>query len=254
MYEKKAAANQSSEAEFMMEATKMLDRVKVMRVFDLAGVAEAVGEVRQLIDDEKISAEQVESQSRRRSEIGDSEDEDEEDVLVEIDAPPLKASLESKAKSSIGMVIIDTITNVVSAMVTRNYNQGQGLLASTMRSLSHLTARHQLCTILTNAAVGISSSKKSDYQRRPEEHVSVFASTLGKPALGKTFTYLIDTSIFLSIVPKTNADAMAAYGEQLGPGNWRNALVIEVLKDRCGDREGRWATFDIASNVKLVPC
>ena len=228
----------------------MLDHVKVMRVFDLAGVAEAIGEVRQLIEDAKFSAEQAEGQSRRRSEIGDSEDEDEDDVVDEIEVP----HLEGKANRNVGIIIIDTMTNVVSAMVTRNQIQGQALLASLMRSLSHLTARNSLCTILTNTAVGINSSKNPDYQRRPEEHVSVFASTLGKPALGKTFTYLIDTSVFLSSVPKTSADAMAVYGEQLGPESWQRALIIEVMKDRCGGREGRWAAFEIASSVKLVPC
>ena len=233
----------------MKEAMGMLDRVKVMRVFDLAGVAEAIGEVGRMIEIAKSSIEQGNAHGGGRSEIGDSEDEADADGLAEVKAPSQKKSI-----ALIGMVIIDTITNVVSAMISQNQTQGQALLASLMRSLSHLTSLNHLCTILTNAAVGVNPSNKSGYYRRLNDNVSVFASTKGKPALGKMFTYLIDTSIFLSRVPKTTADAVAAYGNMSRADTWTNALVIEVLKDRKSGREGRWAAFEIVSSVKLLPC
>ena len=233
----------------MQEATRILDRVKVMRVFDLAGVAEAIGEVGEIIEVTKSSTEQEDARRGRRTEIGDSEDEADEHELGEIKTPSQK-----EVNSAAGMVIIDTITNVASAMISKNQIQGQALLASLMRSLSHLTALNRLCTILINAAVGINPLKPPEYRRHLEDNVSIFSSTMGKPALGKTFTYLIDLSIFLTSVPKTTADAVAAYGDKSRADTWTNAVVMEVLKDRRGGREGRWAGYEIVSNVKLLPC
>ena len=122
-----------------------------------------------------------------------------------------------------------------------------------MRSLDHLTTRHQVCTLLINAAVGLSPSSNPTYQRGPEDNASVFTSTLGRPALGKMFAHLIDTSLFLSSIPKSKSDAERAYG---GTGSsdvqWKSLNILEVLKDRHGSREGRWAAFDIVNGVELM--
>ncbi|KAK4693697.1 hypothetical protein P7C71_g3751, partial [Lecanoromycetidae sp. Uapishka_2] len=243
-----------STEKFVEEAIALLDRVKVMRVFDLAGVIEAVGEVGQMIEPAlETSVKNVE----RKQEIGDSEDDDEEDG--EESSPPKPAPVDGSAagheSDQVGVIIVDNIANVVSSLMSKSQTAGQALLVSFMRTLSNLTARHHICTILTNAVVGLaSSSSTSMYKRRPEENVSIFASTVGKPALGKTFTYLVDTSIFLSTVPSKIEDAIVLYGDA-GPGEaWRKAIVIEVVKDKRGAREGRWAAFEIVDEVKIVPC
>lgn len=82
---------------------------------------------------------------------------------------------------------------------------------------------------------------------------SGFSSILGKPAPEKTLTFLIDTSIFLSTVSKTSDDATIAFGGGGEASLYQKALIIEVLKDRCGTREGRWVAFEIASEVEIVP-
>lgn len=261
MYEKRTSALENSKETLIEKATSMLDRVKVMRVFDFAGVVDAISEVNELM--EKI-AQSFEKSSgiefeRRRDEVGDSEEElDEENE--ELQAEPRQESVDlgdlhdSDAHSGlIGMIIFDTITNVVSAMMAKSQVQGQALLASFMRSLHYLTSRHHICTILTNAAVGKNLSNNLEYRHGPREDVSIFSSTRGKPALGKTFPFLIDASVFLSTVPKTSGDATIAFGDAGEAASYQKALILEVLKDGYGTREGRWAAFEIAAEVKIVP-
>lgn len=233
----------------------MLDRVKVMRVFDLAGVIEAVGEVGQVM--ERASQGSGSKVKQKRKEVGDSEDESDVDVddLVPRSVPNETVRVTAHENDQVGMIIIDTIANVVSSLMSKSQTTGQALLVSFMRTLSNMTTRHHIGTILTNAAVGLaSSSVNTSYSRRPEDNVSIFSSTMGKPALGKTFTYLVDTSIFLSVIPSRTEDAMFVFGDAGSGKAWRKAIVLEVVKDRCESREGRWAAFEIIENVKILPC
>lgn len=253
VYERVSDGGRTTEA-LLDEATSMLDRVKVMRVFDFAGVVEAVGEVAQMIEAAHRGGEETAGgvTGVRNDEIGDSEEELEDD-----ETQPDKETSSGhrdigEEVGRVGMLIIDTISAAVGQVMSKSQIQGQALLTSFMRSLHHLTGRHHLCTILINAAVGINRSRNPEFQRRPEEHVSIFSSTLGKPALGKTFTHLIDTSVFLSAVPKTSEDATVACAD--GGGSFQKAFVLEVLKDKHGSREGRWAAFEIAEGIKIIPC
>lgn len=251
MHEKAHSKERGSRDELIEQATPMLDRVKVMRVFDFAGVVEAVGEIRQTREKSSQKADISESaKASRKSQVYDSEEEPDDDIV-----PPLKTTSDNDRGSdrTIGMVIIDTVTNVISSMMSKSQVHGQAFLASFMRSFCQLTNRYNICTIMVNAVVGLNPTKNPDYQRRPDEHVSIFSSTLGKPALGKSFTYLVDTSIFISAVPKTSKDAAIAFGDH-PDSPFGKALIIEVNKDRRGAREGRWAAFAIVDGVKLVTC
>ena len=265
VYQKPGPSERVPEDGLMAEATKLLDRVRVMRVFDLAGVAEAVGEVSKIMARSRSPRvegpqEGLTSPRRRSAQVEVSEEElDEQDAKRRAEvtgSAEARMACPGASEVPIGMVIIDTIANVVSSMVNKSQTQGQALLVSLMRSLRHLTALHCLCTILTNAAVGTSADSRKNpnfHYRGPVDNASLFASTLGRPALGKTFSYLIDTSIFLSSVPKLKDDAIVAFG-QTGERRWRNAQVIEILKDRSSGREGQWLGFEIADGVKLIPC
>lgn len=119
-----------------------------------------------------------------------------------------------------------------------------------MRSLHHLTKRRHTCTLILNTAVGL-RSQNAQYLRKADEQVSIFASTPSKPALGKHFAYLIDTSIFLSTLPRLKDDADAAYGDSREDRNFEKAGIIEVLKDRYGTREGRWGAFKVDAGIGL---
>ena len=245
VYKKVQPNTEEARQSSVEEATTMLDRVKVMRIFDFAGVIEAVGELSEMR--EAVPRGSGEAPRKMRDKIADSEEELDED-----EDPP--AEQVAKDAGQVGLIVIDSITNVVGSIMAKSQTQGQALLASFMRSLHFLTSRHHICAVLTNAAVGLYASSNREYKRRPEDNVSVFSSTPGKPALGKTFTYLIDTSIFLSTIPKTAKNAAIAYGDRGDASSFRKAIVLEVLKDRCGSREGRWATFEIFDEVKIVPC
>lgn len=120
-----------------------------------------------------------------------------------------------------------------------------------MRSLRHLTYRRHICSILTNTAVGLNPSSNPNYPRRAQDNVSIFAATVGRPALGKAFTHLVDTSIFLSAIPKLRLDAEMAYGGGDAAG-WKKVGVLEVLMDRFNAQEGRWAIFEITAEVLLT--
>lgn len=259
MYEKRTSGLEKSKEAMVEEATSMLDRVKVMRVFDFAGVVEAISEINELMEDIRRNLDRLKvvAIERRKQEIGDSEDELDEDDDEKPQSEPSGESISRDVLQGtsrpIGMIIVDTITNVVSAMMVKSQVQGQALLASFMRSLQHLTSRYHICTILTNAAVGMNPSRNPEYQHGPREDVSIFSSTKGKPALGKTFTFLIDTSVFLSTVPKTSDDAFIAFGDGGKSSSYQKALILEVLKDRYGTREGRWAAFEIAGEVEILP-
>lgn len=122
---------------------------------------------------------------------------------------------------------------------------------SFMRSLNLLTSRRRICTILINAMVGINTYNSPKYPRKPEDDVSIFTSTTGKPALGKAFPHLIDTSILLSTIPKTRADAEVAFGRDGDSSGFESVGVLEVIKDRNGAREGQWATFEVLANIEL---
>ena len=257
MYEKRTSTLEKLKEKSIEEATAMLDRVKVMRVFDFAGVVEAISEVNESMEamTQKADRLPVAASEQRRDEVGDSEEEPDEDEEPQCEPQHEIDHLHGNElhSSPIGMIIIDTITNVVSAMMVQSQVQGQALLASFIRSLHHLTSRYHVCTVLTNAAVGENPSRNPAYQHGPREDVSIFSSTMGKPALGKTFTFLVDTSVFLSTVPKTSADAFIAFGSGEKALSYQKALIFEILKDRFGTREGRWAAFEIAAEVKLMP-
>jgi len=52
--------------------------------------------------------------------------------------------------------------------------------------------------------------------------------------LGKTYAYLLDTSLFLSRGPS---------GDEGSVGRDEETVVLEVLYDRFGGREGRWVAL-----------
>ena len=277
-----------------------------MRVFDFAGVVEALGEVGRICDtkNDKLqqgetyeAGEQVQEEEDKAEQeeikkvVDDSQDEssilsdspksqkaarggiknvvdDSQDESSNLSDSPtsknstdlgvLKENTEVQA-ARMSMIVIDSITPVVSAIILKDQTQGlppppqfissaknlplgQSLLSTTMRSLRHLTTRHNICTLLLNSAVGLSPSLTN--HRHSTSNASIFSSTLGKPALGKSYAYCIDTSVFISRVPKGGEDAEKEY---TGGGGVVRVGVLEVLADRYGEREGWWGSFEIGA-------
>ncbi|KAI9703665.1 MAG: hypothetical protein M1836_007435 [Candelina mexicana] len=203
-----------------------------------------------------------EKQASVGGEIADSEDEegDQDDLVEPIARPATAEMVEEPAKESknttkvedIGLIIIDNITNIFSPIMARNQTEGHGLLLNFARTLTHLTRTHNICTLLLNDAITPRSFSQNPiqhphqdlseenflhqhYRRKvfEDEQVSVFACTLSKPALGKSFGYCVDLHVFLSRIEKGGG----------GEDKEEMVGVCEVLKDREGGRQGMWGGF-----------
>ncbi|TKA75299.1 hypothetical protein B0A55_07601 [Friedmanniomyces simplex] len=239
------------------EAMAVLERLQIMKVFDFVGLAESVVEVREGLErggtaSPALGTEQV----APRGTIGDSEDEDEDEML---DAPPTRPSKPtSPAPQEIpndtptpALLIIDSLSQLAAPLIKSNHIQGQALLTSLLRSLSHLTqTHHHLCTLLLNGTTTYPPAKL-------EEPPSIFSSCALHPALGRTFAYLLDVHLLVHAVPKTAGDARRVYdGGKLEGGKDERCAevveVVEVLLDRGGGRVGKWTGFVVDADGELA--
>lgn len=246
------------------EAVRVLDRARIMKAFDFVGLTECVAELRENLEmpsNEASSPRQQEAAAPRGT-VGDSED-DEEEMLDTPASPPKPVALSTKepynhnnsGHCSSHLLIVDNITYVTSPLLKNSHVQGQALLTTFMRSLALVTQRHDVCTIIHNTAVTYPSSNNSNNNNNngstnpttttAEPTPSIFASCALRPALGKTFPYLLDLHLLLHRLPVSAADAKAVYaahGAIPKPGR-RLASVLEVMHDRYSDRTGCWSAF-----------
>lgn len=63
-----------------------------------------------------------------------------------------------------------------------------------------------------------------------------------KPALGKGFGRMGDALFLVSCLPRGKRDADRWFGEERREG-WEGVWVIECVRDKHGEREGRWCGF-----------
>ncbi|KAK4541410.1 hypothetical protein LTR36_008011 [Oleoguttula mirabilis] len=237
------------------KAMEALGRLKLMKIFDFIGLTESLAEVRENVEGRAVAAASTVEPAQPtapKGTIGDSEDEGEE-MLDDVPSPsprqqpaPQVPNAAKQLTDSVGLLIIDNITQVTAPLLKNNYAQGQALLTSFMRSLSHLTKANQLCTIMLN--------NTTTYAQAKEEPPSLFSSCTIRPALGKTFTYLLDMHLLVHAVPGTAADARAIYGgkrHEMQKLDVAMVSVIEVLQDRSGRRVGRWAPFVVEGDGRL---
>ena len=238
-------------AEAAKEALALMGRLKIMKVFDFIGLTECISELRGDLEDGQSALAQVQPHPNPpKGTIGDSEDEEE---MLDSPSPPVQppqATTESRSASGDNrnsLVMIDNIAHIAAPLLKNNHVQGQALLTSFMRSLSHLAKAYRLCILILNGASSYTGSTAGDSP-------SSFSSCTLRPALGKTFTYLLDVHLLLHRVPKTAADARAVYGAQAGAKRAHAEMinVLEVAQDRYGGRVGRWAPFAVGEDGRLV--
>lgn len=105
---------------------KMLDRVKVMRVFDFAGVVEAIGEVgemRERLDRDQVApADETTAVFKPDYEIPNSQESDESEERNDnrdVSGNPAKGPT-----AGIGMIVIDNIANPISSIMAKSQVQG----------------------------------------------------------------------------------------------------------------------------------
>ena len=135
VYEKQPSNQQFVGAKLVEKATSMLDRVKVMRIFDVAGLVEAVSEIAELCEDVAVIwPEGEEPRIVGPRTVADSEDESGTDDNVDIGDLESKeethrpgsgdAGMLSAMNGKIGMLIIDTIATVFGPLMTKGQVQG----------------------------------------------------------------------------------------------------------------------------------
>lgn len=128
---------------YLEQATRLLDRVQVMRVFDFAGVVEAMGEVGRICDTKNERLQQVETYAEA-DQVHEEEDEAEQEGARKVvedsedessnlsDSPSskkstglgiLKENIEVQA-SRMSMIVIDSIAPVVTAIILKDQTQG----------------------------------------------------------------------------------------------------------------------------------
>jgi hypothetical protein len=239
-------------------AMGVLDRLKIMKVFDFVGLTEAVSEVRETLEETTLETTKSDKAGLRpetpapRGTVGDSEGEEEEMLDDEapsspppVQPPQIQEDQQQTTLPSHGLLIIDSISHLAAPSLKNNHHQGQALLTSFMRSLTHLSKAHDLCTILLNGTV--------IYQQAKEEAPSIFSSCPLRPALGKTFGYLVDVHLLVHVVPRAVEDAKAVYGNRSRKSDRdvEFGTVVEVLMDRYSGKEGRWCAFTWEADGRL---
>ena len=136
MYERRGPVSETSNEKSLDLATSMLKRVKVMRVFDLAGLIEAVGEVAEVCESAAQDVGNVtDDQMCRRTIVADSEDEIEEENQVDNYDRVSHKSVEGHSsrqprmnRGRTGMLVFDTISDIVGPVITTSQVQGNVLL------------------------------------------------------------------------------------------------------------------------------
>jgi len=134
MYERQRLSSGLSYEDSSKQATTLLGRVKVMRVFDLAGLIEAVGEIGDICESaiQEGGSFIKDGLHRRRKSIADSEEAVDEDLeeAASTDGSNTHGAKDDSLrhrrthKVIIGMIIIDTITNVVAPVMAKSQVQG----------------------------------------------------------------------------------------------------------------------------------
>ena len=116
--------------EFTKEATLLLDRVKLMRVFDVAGLVEAVGEITESC--ELVAKVLVETGALKSGVVADSQEDLSEDSGSEgldtgepSERLPLQDNGTVPAQSGkVGMVIVDAIADIFGPLMAKSQVQG----------------------------------------------------------------------------------------------------------------------------------
>ena len=114
------------------KATEMLDRVKVMRVFDFAGVIEAIGEAGDLCKKAGLSFGEVEPHRLQTTVVANSEDEEDE-VTASIKPEDERVQHEQTPSSGcLGMILVDNIANLVTTAMSKSQTEGRQAFHETL--------------------------------------------------------------------------------------------------------------------------
>ncbi|CAO2653175.1 Nn.00g025860.m01.CDS01 [Neocucurbitaria sp. VM-36] len=186
-----STATSESEPKIEDVAAIVLDRVKIMRVFDFVGVRESIGEIRDFLEGrvaltskEGVTAKEHAVDERKlpviktppkRTVVADSEDEEGEEMLFDLEPAPAPApapavqeqdtvqyfEVESTERhqeqdnkgdngSRVKFILIDNLASVINPLLKKDYIQANALASTFLTALTHLTRTHNLYTLVLN--------------------------------------------------------------------------------------------------------
>jgi hypothetical protein len=219
----------------------ILERVKIMKVFDFAGLTEAVEEMQATTSAQDGEASLPAINKAPPGTILDSDDEGEEEILDEPSRPPrVETTTRDKSMPSTttdhrsNLIIMRDMSQVVGPLLRSNYTHGQAQLDSIMRSLGRLTRDLRACTI-------VFASASSRAAHEADTRLSQFESCTLRSALGDGLGYLVDVHIFRHQLPLDGTSRPV----EMRRGIHNRAVsemveILEVVEDRYSGRRGRW--------------
>ncbi|KAF9069223.1 P-loop containing nucleoside triphosphate hydrolase protein [Rhodocollybia butyracea] len=154
----------------------------------------------------------------------------------------LEAQLSESHSSRIKCVVIDSITPLLGVYLSAASSQGHAIMAGLMHSLRHLAIRYSLLVLVVNNATlmrappGLGRPASREPVSNP---YSAFESTIRKPALGPSFTFMTDATLWLFCWPEqTDGEAQSIY-------------IVEVFRSKFSISNA-WNTFKISPTGILL--
>ncbi|KAI0311563.1 P-loop containing nucleoside triphosphate hydrolase protein [Amylostereum chailletii] len=143
------------------------------------------------------------------------------------------------------IIIIDTVTSLLGPLLNAMSSEGHAIMTDFMRTLRILAQDYGLSVLVLNNGT----------QCIPHNPASVFASTTRKPALGPSFAFLTDATLWLARSPShvstTSGRQHRSHPDTAGPGGYREEgglRVAEVFRSRIS-RSQAWCPFRINGGV-----
>ncbi|KAF8518215.1 hypothetical protein JB92DRAFT_2121701 [Gautieria morchelliformis] len=149
----------------------------------------------------------------------------------------LRISLGNKneAPHRMRFLVVDPLTPLFAPILSATSSQGHAVMMTFMRQLGSLARTYALTGLVTNASV----------QSLPQNPYSAFSTTTTKPALGPSFTFLTDDTVWLSdaqnLLPKEKQDKKTMGTE---------VFIAEVFRSRSTFSK-TWCAFVIRNGISL---
>jgi len=145
----------------------------------------------------------------------------------------LRSSLNSPSSPRTYYVIFDSITPIISPLLNAVSSQGHATMTTYLRQLHALSETFSLSIFIIN-----DTSNATPYNPH-----SIFSTTVKKPALGPSFTFLTDATIWLSrFSEKDRAEA---------EGGAVSVHMAEIFRSKTS-RSRTWCNFIIQGGRILV--
>ena len=238
-----------------------LGLVSVVRVFDITGLSEVLGELDVPSREAAPSKGEEEPRAKVRDEIPDSDDDTSPSPSPS--PPPAPKEVSGTSQGLPDMILITHFSTLLTTLFTQaektSAHNTLHLLSSRLRHLSRTLPSDPLILLsntTTTSSADTRGARPGENPRRPDPTLrSVFsaepyAGSWQKPSFGLVFSQFLDVHLLCTRVPRGRADAE---GVVVGRGRGSEVWVVEVLLDEGGawegrgersSREGRWGVVD----------